>query len=121
METGDYACENGPTPCVSGVGQVLVLAAETARRGRRSGALTRLEQSPVLEEGVAIGHAGDVISDRASARGGSVCGFRAQRLVPVLRRHETHVLEKCLEQLLHHAPRLRSQDRKSTRLNSVTL
>src|SRR5207248_8268128 len=79
MKTVDYACENRPTPCVGGVGQVLVLAAETACRERRSGALTRLEQSPVLEEGVAIGHAGDVISDRASARGGSVCGFRAQR------------------------------------------
>src|SRR5213079_2569964 len=108
MKTVDYACETRPTLRVSGIGQSLDLTAKRARRERRSGALARLEQSPVLEDGEAIGHAGDVISDRASARGGSVRGFRAQRLVTVLRRHETRVLEKCLEQLLHHAPRLRS-------------
>src|SRR4029077_1202207 len=79
-----------------------------ARRERCSGALTRLEQSPVLEDRVAIGHAGDVISDCARARGGFREGFPAYRLVAVFRRHETHVLEKCLEQLLDHTLCLRS-------------
>src|SRR5438105_15815020 len=100
--------EKRPTSRVRGIVEGLDWTVKTGRRERRSGALARLEQSPVLEDGEAIGHAGDVISDRASARGGSVRGFRVQRLVTVLRRHETHVLEKCLEQLLHHAPRLGS-------------
>src|SRR6266853_3864885 len=78
---------------------------ERGCRERRSGALGRLEQSPMLKDGVAVGHPGDVISDCASTAGGSVRGFRVQRRVAVLRRHETHVLEKCLEKLLHHPPR----------------
>src|SRR5882762_9462047 len=71
-------------------------------RERRSGAFGRLEQSPMLEDRVAVGHPGDVISDCASTAGGCVRGFRLQRRVAVLRRHETHVLEKCLDKLLHH-------------------
>src|SRR6266404_1762741 len=107
MKTVSWACRTRPTLGVGGVGQGQPAGPERARRERRSGAFAGLEQSPMLEDRVAIGHPGDVISDCASSAGGSVRGFRLQRRVAVLRRHETHVLEKCLEKLLHHPPRLR--------------
>jgi hypothetical protein len=51
----------------------------------------------MLENRVAIGHAGDVVSNRASASGSAMCGFRLDRRVAVFYRHETYVLEKSLE------------------------
>src|SRR5260370_41688478 len=102
MKTASYACGIEATLGVGGIGQSSGLAAGTGCRERGSGALGRLEQSPMLEDGVAIGHPGDVISHCAGAAGGSVCSLRVQRLIAVLRWHETHVLEKCFEKLLHH-------------------
>src|SRR5437667_2979703 len=109
MRTAGYACRFRATGTVvgalHGVGNPPTPSAMSGTGG--SGALGRLEQPPMLEDGVAVGHSGDVVSHRASATGGSMLGLRLHRLIAMLSRHETHVLEKRLEKLLDHPPPLR--------------
>src|SRR5579863_6468067 len=59
----------------------------------RLGALAWVEQSPVLENCVAIGHPSDVIRHGTSTAAGSVDTLGAYRMIPMFRRHETYVLE----------------------------
>ena len=72
------------------------------RRARNNllGALARIEQAPVLENCVAIGHSSDVIRDGTSPSTRSMAALGTQGMVPIFRRHETYVLEKSLEELL---------------------
>jgi len=61
----------------------------------------------VLKDRVTVGHAGDVVGHCARAALLTVLRLRPQRGIAMLRRHEVHVLEKRLEQLLQQTPRLR--------------
>src|SRR5437879_8320551 len=99
MGTAGYTCRFRATGSVVGALQGVGNPPSATSGTGGSGALGRLEQPPMLEDGVAVGHSGDVVSHRASATGGSMLGLRLHRLIAMLSRHET-------------------QDRKSTRLNS---
>src|SRR5262249_21137329 len=85
---------------------------ETCCRGRglcavrpALGPLRWVEQASMLQDRVAIGHAGDVVGDRAGAAGGAVRGLGLAGDVAVLGGHEVYVAEERLEELLEHPAR----------------
>ena len=59
--------------------------------GNGLGALGRIEQPPMLEDGVAVGHAGDVVGHGAGAAVRPVDALGAQRLVAMFGRHQRDV------------------------------
>src|SRR5581483_9911566 len=66
-----------------------------------------VEEPLVLEKGVSVGHAGNVISDSAGSAGRALASFRPYGDVAMLGGHEADVLEQSLEQRLECPPRLR--------------
>src|SRR6202034_2661293 len=71
-----------------------------------SGPLPRLEQPPVLEDRVPIGHAGDVVGHYPGAARWPAGGLGLSGLLLVLRGHESDVLKEGVEQLLKRPTRL---------------
>src|SRR5438105_4430576 len=110
MGTAGYTCRFRATRSVVGALQGVGNPPSATSGTGGSGALGRLEQPPMLEDGVAVGHSGDVVSHRASATGGSMLGLRLHRLIAMLSRHETHVLEKRLKKLFDNSTRLRGHE-----------
>src|SRR5207237_10529961 len=106
MGTAGYACRFRATGSVVGALHGVGNPPSAMSVTGGSGALGRLEQPPMLEDGVAVGHSSGVVSHRASATGGFMLGLRLHRLIPMLSRHEPPGLEQRLEKLLDHAPRL---------------
>src|SRR5438270_12020028 len=106
MGTAGYACRFRATGSVVGALHGVGNPPSAMSGTGGSGALGRLEEPPMLADGVAVGHSGDVVSHRASATGGSMLGLRLHRLTAMLSRHDTPVLGTRLDTLLEHAPRL---------------
>src|SRR5436305_10642143 len=97
MGTAGYACRFRATGSVVGALHGVGNPPSAMSGTGGSGALDRPEQPQMLEDGVAVGHSGDVFSHRACATGGSMLGLRLHRLLVMLSRHDTHLLESRLE------------------------
>src|SRR5689334_2892713 len=68
-------------------------------RELRLRAFRGVEEAAVFEDGVSVGHAGDVVGDGASAPVGAGACFQANGGVAMFRGHEVDVFEERVEEL----------------------
>src|SRR5258708_40102641 len=72
----------------------------------RSRSFTRIEQPAMFENGIAIGHARNVVRHRARASRRALNQFQPRTRRLVLVRHQGGIVEKCVEKLAYDAARL---------------